>query len=144
MNQSIQAPALNWGALLRAAIAPALVWAVASLVITFAGQPGVFCVTPMAWLLALAAGTIYGQRESLARPAILGGMLAGAILGVVMAALFAFGSNRMMMAETRASELARANTLVIGMGIASVVICAALSGLMAHVTQRRLRRATAQ
>lgn len=98
--------------LLRAAVAPALVWAVASLVITFAGQPGVFCVTPMARAQALAAVRIYGQRQSLAR-CLNRRPIAGAILGVVMAVLFAFGSNRMMVDERRPSSCLGANNLVI-------------------------------
>jgi predicted pyridoxine 5'-phosphate oxidase superfamily flavin-nucleotide-binding protein len=33
-------------------------WLVVVLLITAAGQPGVVCVTPMAWLLALRVGNI--------------------------------------------------------------------------------------
>ena len=132
-------PPIDIGLLLRAALAPAVFWAGTTILITLSGQPGVFCITPVAWLLAVWSGTFYGQRVGPQRSAALGGAIAGLILGAIMAALFAFGSARMMVGETRADELSKNQTLTLAIGLGSVVVCVALAALMAHVAQRRMR-----
>ena len=38
-------------------------WLAMVLIVSFAGYPGVVCVTPMAWLLALRVGNIYAARS---------------------------------------------------------------------------------
>ncbi len=103
-----------------------------------AGQPGVVCLTPLAWSLAIYSGTLYGRRIDAGRPAFPGGLLAGALLGLAQGALFAFGNARMMAAETSAEGVARGNQITVVVVLAGVVICALLSGLLARTTQRRL------
>ena len=51
-------PVLHLGAFLRTLIAPLIVWSVAVFSATAAGQPGVVCITPLAWLLALWSGGV--------------------------------------------------------------------------------------
>lgn len=103
-----------------------------------AGQPGVVCLTPLAWSLAIYSGTFYGRRIGAGRPAFPGGLLAGALLGLAQGALFAFGNARMMAVETSAEGVARGNQIAFMVVLAGIVICALLSGLLAHTTQRRL------
>ena len=141
-NQRVTVPPLNWNALVRAAFGPALAWAAVSLAVTFQGQPGVMCMTPMAWLLGIFGGVYYSSRENLARPrpAAPGGLLVGAIIGLSMAILFAIGSARMMAGETRPDEIMRGNTMMLAIGIGSIIFCSLLAMVFAHITQRNLRR----
>ena len=83
------APVINVSAFIRTLIAPLMVWTVVVIIITLAGQPGVVCVTPMAWLLALWCGGRYirltdgrPERWPLLGPAIIGALL-GLGMGVI-------------------------------------------------------------
>ncbi len=137
--KTLTAAPMNWGALLRAVLSPSLIWASVSLFVIYQGQPGVMCLTPMAWLLSIWGGVYYGQHEHPSRPAVFGGLIAGAITGIVMAALFVYGSARMMIGETRPDEIARGNTMTVAIGIASIIVCALVTALSAHMAQRRQR-----
>jgi hypothetical protein len=123
---------------LRAGLAPAIAWVAMTISAFGAGQPGVVCLTPLAWSLAIYSGTFYGRRIGAGRPAFPGGLLAGALLGLAQGALFAFGNARMMAVETSAEGVARGNQIAFMVVLAGIVICALLSGLLAHTTQRRL------
>jgi hypothetical protein len=76
---------LDGRAILSSALPLFAVWLAAVVGITLAGYPGVVCVTPMAWLLALSAGLRCAARS--ASPAvgkrILEAGLAGALLGLL-------------------------------------------------------------
>lgn len=62
---------------------PLLYWTGAVMVITFSGYPGVICMTPLAWLLALPVGLrIQRETESTGRTFLMEAFLAGALLGL--------------------------------------------------------------
>ena len=58
-QSSSNSSVIHLGAFLRTLIAPLLVWGAAVFFITTASQPGVVCMTPLAWLLALWSGRQY-------------------------------------------------------------------------------------
>src|SRR6187455_1006641 len=65
-------------------------WLIAVLIVSIAGYPGVVCVTPMAWLIALRVGNICvaRSRSEQSRQRILEASIAGAILGLLQGILF--------------------------------------------------------
>src|SRR6266540_6322647 len=66
-------------------------WLAMVLLVTWSGYPGVVCVTPMAWLLALRVGNIcvaHSKSEQTSRR-LLEAALAGGILGFLQGILFA-------------------------------------------------------
>ena len=66
-------------------------WLAMVLLITWAGYPGVVCVTPMAWLIALRVGNLCAARsrsQSRSRR-LTEAALAGAVLGLLQGILFA-------------------------------------------------------
>src|SRR5437588_248822 len=110
---SSNAPVIHLGAFVRTLIVPLLVWGFAVISITAAGQPGVVCVTSMAWLWALWSGGQY-IRLSGGRPGrrpLLGPALVGVGLGLGMGVLFALVSTQAMPAGNDPSEVSKAQTL---------------------------------
>jgi hypothetical protein len=82
--------AIHLSAFVRTLAAPLIVWVVAVAAITAAGQPGVVCVTPMAWLMALWCGGQYvrlssGRADQRPLP---GAALVGTALGLGMSVVF--------------------------------------------------------
>ena len=73
-------PAIHLNAFLRTLIVSLMVWGAAVFVITTAGQPGVVCMTPLTWLLALWSGRQY-VRLSNGQPGRLGPALLGVVVG---------------------------------------------------------------
>ncbi|HTP11219.1 MAG TPA: hypothetical protein VMP08_23350, partial [Anaerolineae bacterium] len=90
-GSSSQIPAIHPSAFLRTLIAPLIAWGVAVITITAAGQPGVVCMTPLAWLLALWCGGRY-VRLSDGQPDRFGSILLGAVLGLALGLIFALVS----------------------------------------------------
>lgn len=133
------ATSLHWPALLRGSLIPAIAWSVIMLGVTLNDQPGVICLTPMAWLLCAVGGLHYGQHERLSRSAIPGGLLAGAIAGLIMALLVWIGVAYMLVGEIRADEIARAYAFAGGLSVITVIASSLLTALTAHLrhTQRR-------
>jgi hypothetical protein len=68
---------------------PMLFWTGAVVVVTLLGYPGVVCVTPLAWLLALPVG-LRVVHESEGEPGVVQveGLVAGGLLGIWQAVLF--------------------------------------------------------
>src|SRR5512140_3587744 len=67
-----------------------VLWLVMVLLVTFAGYPGVVCVTPMAWLIALRVGIlcVTRSRSDSSSRRILEATLAGGLLGLLQGILF--------------------------------------------------------
>ena len=65
-------------------------WLVMVLLVTIAGQPGVVCVTPMAWLIALRVGNLvpWWSRSEMASQRLTEASLAGAFFGLLQGILF--------------------------------------------------------
>jgi hypothetical protein len=70
-------------------------WLAPVLLVTWAGYPGVVCVTPLAWLIALRVGLLVMTKSSsptvrrrFGEAAVAGGVL-GLLLGLLMAVILA-------------------------------------------------------
>ena len=127
-------PILHLNAFLRTLIAPLIVWGVAVFTITAAGQPGVVCMTPMAWLLALWSGGRY-VRLSDGQPDRFGSILLGAALGLALGLIFILVSTQAMPVDpTEVGRAAVLDVIVIAVG---VVVCAALCAFTARATRQR-------
>ncbi len=127
-------PAIHLNAFLRVLIAPLLVWAAAVFFITAAGQPGVVCMTPMAWLLALWSGRQY-VRLTHGQPDRLGPVLLGAILGLGLGLIFALVSAQALPVDP--SEVGKSQMLTALMIVGGIVACAALSAFTARAALRQ-------
>jgi hypothetical protein len=125
------------GPFLKALAPPLILWGGWVIILVLSRQPGVICVTPMAWLLALWSGGQYvhmcGKRVSLLGPALL-----GAMLGLLMGLLF-IAVTSLAMPVSAPGELQKALILDAVITIAGVVFCAAFSMLTAALTRRRYR-----
>ena len=127
---------LDWRAIL-AGVAP-VAWFVAMAVLaTLGGYPGVVCVTPMAWLIGLAAGqrvVAVTSSPPPRRPLVEAG-IAGALVGVVLGVVFAVGISRVELSGPEEVQQA------LGFGACIVVlgipVTAGLAVGMGWVAQRR-------
>lgn len=114
-----------------------VLWLAMVILVSVAGYPGVICVTPMAWLIALRVGNICVARsmseESSQR--LREAALAGGFLGLLQGILFIvvlpfFGS-------VQADERTQAIILSLIMVIAGILIGAVLSFFTAYMNERR-------
>jgi hypothetical protein len=117
------------------------VWLIGVLVVTFAGYPGVVCVTPMAWLLALSVGLRCASTSASLTPGkrILEAALAGALLGLLQGILFSLIVGRM--GEIAPDEQVSALGLSAGMLCAGILAAAALAAFNAWLLENRRRAA---
>ena len=123
---------------------PLIVWGTIVAAATFGGQPGVICITPVGWLLALWCGGEYirrtGGRQE--RWPMFGPALVGAVLGLCMGLFFALLSSQSMPVGTAPDEISKAQTLDVLIVTGGIVACAILCMVTAALTLRRyaLRR----
>jgi hypothetical protein len=111
-----------------------LIWGLVVLFVAYQGQPGVICLTPMAWLLALPAGwnyVVFSHGKPGRQPFVAGAIL-GAILGLLYGVLFFGVSAYGMPVGTDPGEVAKMQNLVLVMIGGGAVIAALLSGFMAY------------
>ncbi len=115
-------------------------WLIMVLLVTRAGYPGVVCVTPMAWLLALRVGSICATRSRSTEPnkRLWEAVLSGGLLGFFEGLLFWIITPRMgpIQATERASA-ALIYLLAMGMGILAGSV---LSFFTAYLMERRPSR----
>jgi hypothetical protein len=84
--------ALDWRAMLVAVSMPAFYWVLSVVIVTLFGYPGIACMTPAAWLLALLVGrrtilhTATNDRNRRVWEAGLAGGLLGLIQGITLLA----------------------------------------------------------
>jgi hypothetical protein len=136
-DKSAPLPAIHPNAFWRTLLAPLIVWGVAVVAITAAGQPGVVCVTPLAWLLALWCGRRYVLLSD-AQPDRFGPILLGVALGLAQGLIFALVSTVAMPADP--AEANKALMLTLCMLLVGVVVCAALCAFTARATLRQYQR----
>jgi hypothetical protein len=137
MDKTDRLPIIFRGPFLRALVAPLLFWGVWVVTLTLSRQPGVICVTPMAWLLGLWSGGQYvrlcGGRSGLLGPALL-----GAALGLGMGVLF-IAVTALAMPVSTPEDIGKAILLDGVITVGGVVVCAGCSMLTAALTLRRYR-----
>jgi MFS family permease len=117
-------------------------WLAIVLVVTWAGYPGVVCVTPMAWLLALRVGIAVVGRSASAQPAqrLREAALAGGLFGLLQGALF--GVLVLRLGEILPGERAGAAVLIGAVLIFGILVGAGLSLFTASQVERRQRAAS--
>lgn len=130
-------PALDLRVILESALRLFAPWLVAVLLVTWAGYPGVVCVTPLAWLMALSVGARCASRSSSPKPSqrLLEAALAGALFGLLQGVLFFFIAPRL--GPINADEQASAIGISFGMLCVGVPAGAGLSAFNAWLVQRR-------
>lgn len=140
-------PFLNGSAFVRALSMWVILWGGTVAFLVYQGQPGVICMTPLAWLLALPAGMNY-IAYSQGRPGrhpFLAGAILGATLGLIFG-LIAWGVGLTMMPsgpeETGKLSVTQIGLIFTGGGM---LLGALLSGMMARratTLQRRGQKLT--
>jgi hypothetical protein len=86
----LSGPALDLRAISTALFLPLLYWTGGVVMISLFGYPGVVCMTPLAWLLALPVGLrVARESESPRSRAVLEAVIAGGLLGLWQGLLFA-------------------------------------------------------
>ena len=114
-------------------------WLAMVALVSLAGYPGVICVTPMAWLIALRVGnlcvahsTSQNSSQRLWEAALAGGLL-GLLQGILFLVFLLF------LGPIEASEWTRAVLLVLIQLILGILAGAGLSFFTAYLTEQRLR-----
>jgi len=112
-------------------------WLAAVLLVTWAGYPGVVCVTPMAWLLALRVGLLCAihSHSPKSNQRVLEATLAGALFGFLQGVLFFLIVPRMGPIDP--SEQASATGISLGMMCVGIFAAAGLSAFNAWLFLRR-------
>lgn len=144
MNQQAMTnqPLLNTAAFIRSVTMWVIVWGSTVAFVSYQGQPGILCLTPAAWLLAIPVGLNYVafSEGKPGRNPFLAGALAGATLGLIFG-LLAWGLGIYMMPadpnETGKLGMREIGLIFTGGGM---VIGALLSGMMARLAVARQRR----
>lgn len=128
---------LDYRALIETPLRQIVPWALAVLLASIAGYPGVICITPMAWLLALRVGNLvaWRSRSTSSSRRLLEAALAGGIFGFLQGLLFAVISP--FMGPIQQDEVARAIGLAVIVMLFSVVAGAGLSLFTAWLNERK-------
>ena len=115
-------------------------WLAIVLIVTFAGYPGVVCVTPMAWLMALRVGNICAarSRSQLASRRLAEAALAGGLFGILQGILFAAVTP--FMGPIQDDEWTRAIVLIFIMIVVGIFVGAGLSFFTAYLNEQRRKR----
>jgi hypothetical protein len=130
-------PGLDFRLILETLLRFFIPWLAVVLLISWAGYPGVICVTPMAWLMALAVGQrCASQSTSETRTKrLLEAALAGAIFGLLQGVLFIFVAPRM--GPVTASEQTSALGISLGMLCVGIPVAAGLATFTAWLVLQR-------
>jgi hypothetical protein len=112
-------------------------WLAAVLLVAWAGYPGVICVTPMAWLMALAVGQRCASHSTspTGSKQLLEAALAGALFGLLQGVLFFIIAPRM--GPVTASEQTSALGISLGMLCVGIPVAASLSTFTAWLVLQR-------
>lgn len=115
-------------------------WLAVVLLITAAGQPGVVCVTPMAWLLALRVGNIvaWRSRSGQATRRLTEAALAGGFFGILQGILFA--AITPFMGPIQGDEWTKTIVLMLIIFIVGTFAGAGLSFFTAYLNEQRRKR----
>ena len=118
-------------------------WLAMVLLVTFAGYPGVVCVTPMAWLIALQVGNlcVSRSRSTVSSRRLTEAALAGGVLGFLQGLLFA--AIITMLEPINADERSRTIILTLILIVAGIFAGATLAFVTAYLNKRRRNRAAA-
>ena len=112
-------------------------WLAMVLLVTWAGYPGVVCVTPMAWLIALQVGnlTVARSRSETSSRRLTEAALAGSVLGLLQGLLFAAIIS--LLEPINADDRTRTIVLTLIMIVVGILAGAGLSFFTAYLNERR-------
>lgn len=135
-------PYIQLSALLRTVAAPLIVWGMMVISLTTIGQPGVVCMTPVAWVLAFWSGGQYIRltRDHPDRQPLLGAALVGAVLGLCLSGLFFLVASLAMPVGPEPGEMIKMLILSTVLGVGGVAACTLFSLFTAWLTLNRIRR----
>lgn len=125
--------------ILETALRQFIPWLAMVVLVSLAGYPGVICVTPMAWLIALRVGNICVTRSTSAESSqrILEAALAGGLLGLLQGILFLVFIT--FLGPIQASEWTRTIVLVVIQLILGILAGAGLSFFTAYLNEQRCK-----
>jgi hypothetical protein len=105
--------------------------------VTWAGYPGVVCVTPVAWLIALRVGLLCARqsKSALSTRRVQEAALAGGWFGFLQGVLFWVSMPRL--GEVRADEQTSAFLLSLAMLVVGMLVGAGFSTFTAFQFERR-------
>ena len=128
---------LDLRVILEVPIRQFVLWLAMVLLVTFAGYPGVVCVTPMAWLLALRVGNVCVARSRSVQSSrrLLEASLAGGFLGFLQGILFLVIIP--LMGPIRPDEITKTIILDAIMLLLGIVAGAGLSFFTAYFNEQR-------
>ena len=115
-------------------------WLAMVLLVTFAGYPGVVCVTPMAWLIALRVGNLcaWGSQSKHSASRLIEATLAGGFFGFLQGILFA--GIITLLDPINTDEQSRTVILTLIMIVAGILAGAGLSFFTAFLNEHRRKR----
>ena len=114
-----------------------VLWLAMVVLVSVAGYPGVVCVTPMAWLIALRVGNLCVARSTSTTTSqrLLEAALAGGILGLLQGILFLVAVP--FLGPIQADEWVQTIILTLIMIIVGIFAGAGLSFFTAYLNERR-------
>jgi hypothetical protein len=139
-NLSPTSKSLDFRVMLITPLREFMGWLIAVLIVSIAGYPGVVCVTPMAWLIALRVGNncVSRSRSEQSRQRILEASIAGAILGLLQGILFLVIVP--FMGPYASDEITKTLVLTLVMILVGMVACAGLAFFTAYLKEQRNNR----
>lgn len=133
---------LDFSAILRSTLGAFILWAAVVIIMVFVRhQPGVICITPVAWGMACWVGLTCVARSRSAEKStrLTEAALAGGILGLLQGILFT--AIMPLMGEVKPEERQKAVLLSVAMIVFGVVVSALLSLAVGAGQDRRRRMA---
>ena len=128
---------LDFRVIIETALRQFVPWLAMVLLVSLTGYPGVICVTPMAWLIALRVGNLCVARSTSEESSqrLLEATLAGGFLGLLQGILFLVFIP--FLGPIQASEWTRTILLVVIQLILGIFAGAGLSFFTAYLNERR-------
>jgi len=138
-NQS-SSTSLDWRIVIETPLRQFVPWLAIVLLMTFAGYPGVVCVTPMAWLIALRVGNIcvWRSRSEQSSRRLTEAALAGGVLGFLQGLLFAVIISRLE--PISPDDQTKSIVLTLIMIAVGILAGAALAFVTAYLNEQRRKR----
>lgn len=116
-----------------------VLWLAMVVLVSWAGYPGVICVTPMAWLIALRVGNlcVARSRSEKSSQRLVEATVAGGVLGLLQGILFIVVIPHL--GPIQADEWMQTIILTLLMVIVGIFAGAGLSFFTAYLNERRHR-----
>lgn len=131
---------LDWRIIFEIPLRQFVPWLAIVLLVTFAGYPGVVCVTPMAWLIALRVGNlcVWRSKSTISTDRLMEAALAGGFFGFLQGLLFA--GIITFLEPVNADEQSKAIVLTLIVIAVGIFAGAGLSFLTAFLNEQRRKR----